>query len=405
MMPTNAMTPANHAATPADNQIGKEARIPGTQDRGALAPRQIGYAIPLTLLLALLLTLGMINLYSASSGGQLFYTQLRHLPLGVIAFLICGFLIKPRHLSSYAYLILGITVVALLGVLITGQIGGGSRRWLELGPLRIQPSELAKITVAIVTARYFSTFGLNVTYHLSSLWPLGLLIASVAGLVFPQPDLGTATFLLMIVSVQLCFVNIGWKSLTIAFGSLAALAPILWHFLLMDYQKARILSFLNPAFDPQGKGWNSLQSLVAVGSGGMMGKGFMNGTQTQLRFLPMSHSDFIFSVFAEEHGFLGGVLLFLVFAAIGYLALEIARASRSSFSALLAVGLGAFIFLEFTINIAMVLRMMPVKGLPLPFMSYGGSHLITSCTVIGILVAIDRESRFRYRKLRSDLYR
>lgn len=380
--------------------------IPGTQDRGDITPsRQGGFTPWLTALVLSLLAIGGINLFSASGGGPLFYTQLRHIPIGVAVFFVCGWLVKPRHLNTYAYVILGGTVLALIAVLVNGQIGGGSRRWLELGVIRAQPSELAKITVAIVTARFFSTFGLGVTYQLSNLWPLAILIAAVAGLVFPQPDLGTATFLCMIVAAQLCFVNIRWQSIAIMGAVASAAVPLVWHFLLMDYQKYRVLSFFNPALDPQGKGYNSLQSLVAVGSGGLSGKGFMNGTQTQLKFLPMSHSDFIFSVFAEEHGFLGGVALFLMFAAIGYIALEIAREARNAFSSLLAIGLGAFIFLEFTINIAMVLRMMPVKGLPLPFMSYGGSHLLTACAVVGLLIAIDRENRLRYKKLQTETFR
>ena len=380
--------------------------IPGTQDRGDItASKQGGYTPWLTVIVLGLLAIGAINLYSASGGGPLFYTQLRHIPIGLAVFFICGWLIRPRVLNTYTYILYAGTVLALVAVLVNGQIGGGSRRWLELGVIRAQPSELAKITVAVVTARFFSTFGLGVTYHLRNLWPLALLIASIAGLVFPQPDLGTATFLCMIVAAQLCFVNIGWQSIAMIGGTVSACIPPIWHFLLMDYQKYRVLSFFNPALDPQGKGYNSLQSLVAVGSGSLTGKGFMNGTQTQLKFLPMSHSDFIFSVFAEEHGFIGGVALFLMFAAIGYIALEIARESKNAFSSLLAIGLGALIFLEFTINIAMVLRMMPVKGLPLPFMSYGGSHLLTACAVVGLLIAIDRENRLRYKKLQNETYR
>lgn len=374
--------------------------IPTTPDRNDIAStRRGGYTLWLTGLVLSLMTLGAINLYSASGGGALFYTQLRHIPIALLVFFICGWGIKLRVLNGYAYVLLGFTVLALIAVLVNGRIGGGSRRWLELGLLRVQPSEFAKITVAVVTARFFSTFGLGITYQLRNLWPLALLLGAVAGLVFPQPDLGTATFLCLIVASQLCFVKIGWQSIAAIGGTVLTLVPIIWHFLLLDYQKYRVLSFFNPALDPQGKGYNSLQSLVAVGSGGLYGKGFMNGTQTQLKFLPMSHSDFIFSVFAEEHGFIGGVSLFLMFAAIGYIALEIAREAKNAFNSLLAVGLGAFIFLEFTINIAMVMRMMPVKGLPLPFMSYGGSHLLTASAVVGLLIAIDRENRRRYQKL------
>jgi len=353
------------------------------------------YTALLTSLLVILLTAGAFNLYSASNGSALFYTQLKIIPVGVVLFVITGFWLRPKLLNTHAYWIFAATCVLLAIVLIGGEIGGGSRRWLEIGGFRAQPSELAKIAIAIVTARFIATMGIEMSYSLKDLLPLAALVAIIAGLIFPQPDLGTATLLVLIATAQLCFVHIRWRSIA-ALGLLAAIAlPLIWTFGLMDYQKYRVLTFLNPSMDPQGKGYNSFQSLVAIGNGGTYGTGFMNGTQTHLKFLPMSHSDFIFSVFAEEHGFVGSVLLFLAFTAIAYVALEIARRSKNTFSMLLAVGLGAFVFLEFSINVAMVLRLLPVKGLPLPFMSHGGSNLLTSCVVLGLLVAIDRENRLR----------
>jgi rod shape determining protein RodA len=293
----------------------------------------------------------------------------------------------------------------LLTVLVVGHIGGGSRRWLNFGPINLQPSELAKIAAALLAARFFSEMKQNTAYRLRDLWPLAMLVGFMSVMIFPQPDLGTASFLCLIVAAQVAFVSIDWRSLAIAIGTGVVSLFVGWQFLLHPYQRDRVTSFLDPNFDPQGKGYNVMQSLTAIGSGGVYGKGFMNGTQTHLKFLPMSHSDFIFSVFSEEHGFLGGALLILTFAALGCVALLIARQSKNNFSTLLAIGLGAFLFIEFAINVAMVLRMFPVKGLPLPFLSAGGSNLITSCMAIGILIAIDRENRGRFRDRGITVYK
>lgn len=363
------------------------------------------YTIALLILMAFLLIAGGFNLYSASGGGDLFFTHMKHMSVGLVGFTILALVVRPKHLNASAYWIYGAILVMLVAVLVIGQIGGGSRRWLTFGPINGQPSELAKIAVAIITARFFAEVKLNTAYRLRDLWLLMVLVGALSALIFPQPDLGTASFLILIVCAQICFIQMDWRSIAMVGGTAAVTLPLLWHFMLLPYQKMRILSFLNPDYEPQGKGYNILQSLIAIGSGGMNGKGFMHGTQTHLRFLPMSHSDFIFSVFAEEHGFFGGALLLLSFAAIGSIALLIARQSKTTFSALLAIGLGAFLFIEFAINVAMVLRMFPVKGLPLPFFSFGGSNLITSCAAIGILIAIDRDNRGRFSSRQLHVYK
>jgi rod shape determining protein RodA len=212
------------------------------------------------------------------------------------------------------------------------------------------------------------------------------------GLIFPQPDFGTAGLCLMIALAQILFVRLDWRSIAIVVTTGLVAAPLAWMFALKDYQRHRVLNFLDPDIDPQGTGYNALQSLIAVGSGGVSGKGFMQGTQTQLQFLPMSHSDFVFSVFAEEHGFRGAIIVVLLFAGITYVALEIARQARDTFSALLAVGLAAFLFCQAAVNIAMVLHMFPIVGVPLPFFTHGGSILLTVCAAMGLLVSIDRDN-------------
>jgi rod shape determining protein RodA len=340
----------------------------------------------------ILMTLGLFNLYSASGGSQIFYSQAQHTGIGVFVFLFCGFVVSPKFLNTYSYWILGFICLLLFSVLILGKMGGGSQRWIVLGPLRMQPSEFAKIAVAIVVANYFHMNRGHHTYGFRELWPLLAMVGLIAGLIFPQPDFGTAGFIVIIALSQIIFVRLDWRMVGYVVASGAAIAPIVWTFLLKDYQKSRVLSFLDPDLDLHGKGYNALQSLVAIGSGGFTGKGYLQGTQTQLQFLPMRHTDFVFSVFAEENGFWGCSLLFFLFAGIAFLALEIARQAKDTFSSLLAVGLAAFIFMEFTINVAMVLRMFPVVGLPLPFFSYGGSTLITVCAALGLLVSIDREN-------------
>jgi rod shape determining protein RodA len=377
---------------------------PRSSDDEILAKRPV-YTIVLLALMGFLLAAGAANLVSASGGDSMFFSHMKQMGVGLAGFAVLAWFVQPKHLNASAYWIYGLLTAALVAVLIMGHIGWGARRWITIGPINGQPSELAKIAIAIVTARFFTEVKLNAAYRLRDLWLLGLLVGIMFVLIFPQPDLGTASFVVLIVAAQVCFMQIDWRSVTMIASAAAVTLPLGWHFLLHDYQKIRILSFLDPSYDTQGKGYNVLQSLIAVGSGGMYGKGYMNGTQTHLKFLPMSHSDFIFSVFAEEHGFLGGSLLLLSFAAIGCIALLIARQSKNTFSALLAIGLGAFLFIEFAINVAMVLRMFPVKGLPLPFFSAGGSNLIVSCAAIGILISIDRDNRGKFRNRQLHVYK
>ena len=367
------------------------------QEAGDIIVKRPVLTWSLLVIFAVLVSFGAVNLYSASGGDSLFYTHLKHMVIAITSFIVVALFIKPSHLKSSTYWSYGFVCIALIAVLIAGQIGGGSRRWLTIGPLNGQPSELAKIIVAMLAARFFSEVKLNRPYIIRDLWSLLVMVGLLSVLIFPQPDLGTGSFLLLIVATQICFININWRSVAIIASSAAVAIPLAWQFLLLPYQKTRILSFLNPSFDTQGKGYNVLQSLVAIGSGGTYGKGFMNGTQTHLKFLPMSHSDFIFSVFAEEHGFLGGSIILISFALVAYIALIIAKQSKNTFSSLLAIGLAAFLFIEFAINVAMVLRMFPVKGLPLPFFSFGGSNLITACIAIGILIAIDKDNRGKFK--------
>lgn len=353
-----------------------------------------GYTLALLIVFGMLLTLGLFNLYSAAVGTKMTYfsSQMKHLVISLIAFSIFAWGISVRHLNTYTFLFYGINIVLLLLVLGLGHTAGGSQRWIALGGIRFQPSETAKIVTALFVAKFFYTNKQTCSYTLRDLWPLGLGTFIVFLLIFKQPDLGTGGLCLLIAFFQVLFIRINLKSIgTVAGFSLVA-AVIGWNFLLHPYQKLRILNLLNPNMDPSGSGYNSLQSLVAIGSGGLFGKGFLEGTQSQLQFLPARHTDFIFSVFAEEHGFWGGVFVFVLFGSLTYIGLEIARSAKDSFNSLLAVGMTAFIFLEFLINVSMVIGLFPVVGMPLPLFSYGGSSLLTICIAIGILVSIDRDN-------------
>ncbi len=351
----------------------------------------------MTALLAIsftLLTVGFFNLYSASMGDSFFYSQLKNLLPALLAFVTFGWLIPIRHINNYAYVFYGIILLLLVIVLFNGHVAGGSQRWLGVGAVKIQPSEFAKIACAMVVARFFYNNRLTADYTLRDMWPVLTMVGLVFLLVFEQPDLGTAGICLLIACSQFAFVRIDKRSLTYIGAFASAVLGSSWLF-LRDYQKLRIINLFNPEFDPQGSGYNSLQSLVAVGSGGITGKGFLEGTQTQLQFLPARHTDFIFSVFAEEQGFIGATLIFILFAGITYLALDIGRQAKDTFSSLLAVGLAALLFIEFVINVSMVLGIFPVVGVPLPFFSHGGSAMLTICATIGLLVGIHRDNILR----------
>lgn len=340
----------------------------------------------------IILCIGMANLYSASIGSHYFMHQLKNLSFTIIAFVLVGWVIPLRLVKTYSYWIYGTVCLLLLIVFLSGKIAGGAQRWISLGPISFQPSEFTKLAVILLAAKYLDNSKSHQAYRLRDLAPLILAFGVSFVLIFSQPDFGTAGMCMLILIAQLCFIRINLKSLAIVFGSIPIVAFIGWTMLLKPYQKLRVLNFLNPNLDPQNTGYNSLQSLIAIGSGQLTGKGYMQGTQSQLKFLPEKHTDFIFAVFAEEHGFWGSLVVFTLFIFLTLIALDIAKQAKESFAGFVAVGVASFIFIEFTINIAMVLGLFPVVGLPLPFFSYGSSLLLTLCTALGLLISINRNS-------------
>jgi len=368
--------------------------VPGQEIR---EPRLIWSKIIIFAMFALI-TIGMINLYSAAMGTSLFWSQLKNLVLALSVFFICGWVIPPRHYNTYAYWFFGFVCFLLILVDVIGGIAMGAQRWLKIGPIVFQPSELAKIAVAMVVAKFFHTSRLAQPYTLRDLLPLAVIVGLAFVLIFAQPDFGTAGVCALIAACQLGFIRINAKSVGIVAAAGLLLLVVAWFFVLHDYQKLRVLNLINPDMDRSGTGYNALQSFIAIGSGKFFGKGFLEGTQTQLQFLPARHTDFIFAVFAEEHGFLGATILFMLFVTIVYMGLAIAKQGKDIFSTLLAVGMTGIIFVSFMINTSMVLGLFPVVGVPLPFFSYGGTALIMFCASLGILVAIERDSLDLFRR-------
>lgn len=343
-----------------------------------------------------LLLIGLTNLYSATLGSSFFFfAQLRNMVVTIPAFILFGWFIPTRKVYTYTYWAFSFICLMLVIVLFTGRVAGGAQRWLNLGPVGFQPSEFAKLITLLVVARFFAGNRLPSAYRIKDMWPLAGMVGLIFVLIFAQPDFGTAGMCIIIACVQIFFVRIDLRSIMIVAGSVPIGGAFLWNVLLMPYQKLRVLNLFNPDLDPSGSSYNSFQSLIAVGSGNFFGKGYMDGTQAHLKFLPERHTDFIFSVFAEEHGFILAALVFFLFTVLTYIALDIARSAKDTFSSLVAIGVAALIFLEFAINVAMVMGIFPVVGIPLPFFSYGSSSMLTICVSLGLLVSVNRSTQSR----------
>ena len=351
------------------------------------------------LLLAIIATacLGFAMLYSAADGNAdpWMSRQATRFTAGLAA-LIAVALVDFRFWLRYAYGLYAIAIARLVGVEVAGQVRLGAQRWIAIGPVQLQPSEMMKIALVLALARYFH----GLTYEDIGK-PLRLIIPTAmvflpAGLVLMQPDLGTAGMLIL--DGALIFFVAGvrlWKFAVVALGAVSAV-PVGWRF-LHDYQKDRLLTFLNPESDPLGAGYHILQSKIAIGSGGLTGKGFMHGTQAQLNFLPEKHTDFVFTMFAEEMGFIGAAsllaLYLLVLLFITYMALR----CRSTFPRLVAAGMGLCLFTYVFINVAMVTGLVPVVGVPLPLVSYGGTSMLTMMAGLGFVLNayVNRATRIR----------
>jgi rod shape determining protein RodA len=365
----------------------------GTPTRAAGKLRNLNWG--LVLLVCIIAGVGFAMLYSAANGNWQPWASKQVIRFAVAAVvMIAVALIDLRFWLRFAYAFYGIVFALLIVVEIRGAVGMGAQRWIDLGFIQLQPSELMKIVLVLALARYFH--GLSVE-DVGKTWRLivpALLTLAPAALVLKQPDLGTALMLVLGGGAMLFLVGVRWWLFALVIAATGGAVPMVWRH-LRDYQRERIMSFLDPESDPLGAGYHALQSKIAIGSGSVFGKGFMAGTQAHLSFLPEKQTDFIFTMLAEEFGLIGGLVLLALYLLVFVYGFAIAFRSRNNFGRLLALGITTNFFLYVFINIAMVMGLIPVVGVPLPLVSYGGTAMLTIMLGFGILlgVYIQRDAR------------
>jgi rod shape determining protein RodA len=335
--------------------------------------------------------IGILNIYSSTlphsgTATPLFLKQTYWMFLGFgLAAFILSF--DYRTFVRYSYPFYLLCLLFLILVVAFGRTTSGSQRWLPMGFFSFQPSELTKIGLILAMTRFFTEKENPGGYSLRDLGIPFLLLGLPTLLIFKQPDLGTVLLLILIFTSMLLFVGVRFKTWAILGAGLAAAIPILWTF-LKEYQKNRLLTFLNPDLDPLKTGYHITQSKIAVGSGTLFGKGFLKGTQSQLHFLPEQHTDFIFSVLAEEWGFAGCFLLLFLLLFLITRGLKIAKTSKDRAGAILAIGVTAMLFWQSFFNVGMVVGILPVVGVPLPMVSYGGTALVTALAGVALLMNV-----------------
>lgn len=336
----------------------------------------------------LLASIGVLMLYSAANGNWHVWA-LKHavrFALGVTVMLVLTFT-DIKIFLHYAYYFYLASLFLLIVVEIAGHTGMGATRWINLGFMKLQPSELMKIALVLALAKYFHSTTLQNIETLPGIVPPLLMALVPSVLIMMQPDLGTALMLLFTTGVVLFVVGVQmWKFVAVGVGVLAMM-PVAWHF-LHDYQRQRVLTFLNPERDPLGAGYHIMQSKIALGSGGVFGKGFLNGTQSHLNFLPEKHTDFIFTMLSEEFGIIGALLVVFINLLILVYSYSFAFKTTSYFGKLVIIGLSTNYFLYIFINISMVLGLIPVVGVPLPMISYGGTVMLSVLASFGIVMAM-----------------
>jgi rod shape determining protein RodA len=342
-------------------------------------------------MIALIVAIGLIGvalLYSA--GGKQWHPwaglQLTRFAIGLCLMMVIA-VTDIRVWLHAAYPLYGLMLALLVVVEIMGHIGMGAQRWITIGPFVIQPSELMKIALVLALAKYFHSLSIeDIGHPIKLVAPLMMVLAPV-GLVLLQPNLGTALLLTLASGAVFFTGGVRWWKFIIVIMIAAAILPVAWHH-LHDYQKARLMTFMNPGADPLGHGYNILQSKIALGSGGLFGRGFGQGTQSQLQFLPEKHTDFIFVVLAEEFGMIGALFLLLLYFLLIAYGFMIALTCRNQFGRLAAFGLTVTFFLYVFVNVAMVTGIIPVVGIPLPLVSYGGTAMMTLLIGCGLLLSI-----------------
>lgn len=344
--------------------------------------------VGLIFLIAVVSSIGFGMLYSAAGGSWDPWASRQMIRFGIGVVLMLGVaVVDQRFWFRIAYGLYFGAFILLVAVDVAGAIGMGAQRWLDVGIIQIQPSELMKIALILTLARYFHGVTIEeIGNPLYLLWPTFLVMAPAA-LVAKQPDLGSALLLVLMGAVVFFLAGVRvWKFLLIGGGAVAAV-PVAWGF-LRDYQKQRVLTFLNPESDPLGAGYHIIQSKIALGSGGVWGKGFMQGTQSHLQFLPERQTDFIFTMLSEEWGFVGGLTLMGLYVLILLYGISISLRSRSQFGRLTGMGVMAAFYIYAAINMAMVMGVLPVVGEPLPLVSYGGTSMMSLLIAFGLLINV-----------------
>jgi rod shape determining protein RodA len=363
-----------------------QSRTRRTLTAGTRALRALGLDGPLTGVLALIVCIGILVVYSASGQNvKMVEHHLGNIAIAVAAFLVLARFSSPQYLRLFtpAIYIAGILLLAVVAV--TGHIGKGAQRWLDIGFLRFQPSEIMKLAVPMMCAWYMHERPLPPT-----LWDLivmGVLIMIPTAMIVVQPDLGTALLIAASGLIVMLLAGMDFRIILISIPLLGGAAMGAWHF-IHDYQKQRILTFINPQTDPLGAGYHIIQSQIAIGSGGVFGKGYMNGSQAQLEFLPERSTDFIFAVIGEEFGLLGQLLILTLYAAVTGRALYLAMQAQDTFARLTGGAIALSFFVYVFVNSGMVSGILPVVGVPLPLISYGGTSMVTLLAGFGILMSL-----------------
>ncbi len=354
-----------------------------------------GQGLNWTLILTVFLLglVGVGTLYSAA-GGSFEPWAWRHglrLTLG-LGLMLAVAALDMRVLYNGAYLVFAGLLLLLVSVQLFGDVTMGAKRWLDLGIVTVQPSEFIRLGMILALARFYQSIHQDVVSHFQNFVVPAVIIIFPVALIINHPDLGT-TIMLAVSGVGVLFLaGLDWRYFAAGAVGIVAAVPLVWQ-RLFDYQKERVLVFLNPERDPLGAGYHIIQSKIGIGSGGMFGKGFSEGTQSRLNFLPEKHTDFVFTIYAEEMGFVGSVLLLVLFVLLLVQLALIASQMRNQFARLVVGGIGFSLFVYIFINLAMVMGLAPVVGVPLPFISYGGTSMLTFLISIGIVLSLERQMR------------
>jgi rod shape determining protein RodA len=368
-----------------------QSRARRTLTAGGRMLRVLGLDGPLTGLLALIVCLGILVVYSASGQNlKMIEHHLANIAIAIAAMLALARLATPQYLRLLAPVAYGIGIVLLIVVAITGHIGKGAQRWLDIGFMRFQPSEIMKLAVPMICAWYMHERPLPPTFR--DLLVMGALIAVPTAMIVVQPDLGTALLIAASGLIVMLLAGMSFIIILVSIPLLGGGAWAAWH-VIHEYQRQRILTFLDPQNDPLGAGYHIIQSQIAIGSGGVFGKGYMNGSQAQLEFLPERSTDFIFAVIGEEFGLLGQLLLITLYGILIARALYLAMQGQDTFARLTGGSIALSFFVYAFVNSGMVSGILPVVGVPLPLISYGGTSMVTLLAGFGILMSLHSHRR------------